>query len=79
MTSATNPTTVAVRLSRLGRRAARLVQGVAFWVGALFPLVYVPALLFGFGNLADVFLPLVAANAVAFVVGHGHDPAGGSP
>jgi hypothetical protein len=52
-----------------------LLQGAAFWIAALLPLAYVPLL--AAGVVADHpvgFLGLAAGNAVAFVVGYGHDP-----
>ena len=60
----------------LGTLAALLVvpvQFVSFWVAALLPLTYLPLL--ATGVVADhptAFLALLGANAVAFVLGHGH-------
>jgi len=49
------------------------VRVVSFWVAALLPLTYLPLL--ATGVVADhptVFLVVLSANAVAFVLGHGH-------
>lgn len=49
------------------------VRVVSFWVAALLPLTYLPLL--AAGVVADhptAFLALLCANAVAFVLGHGH-------
>jgi predicted membrane metal-binding protein len=53
-----------------------VVQGLAFWVAALLPLAYVPLLATGIVAQHPVgFLGVTAVNAVAFAVGHAHDPA----
>ena len=51
-----------------------LVRGVAFWTGALLPLLYLPLLLVEPSAIADpwTFGKLVAVNVVALVVGHGY-------
>lgn len=49
------------------------VRVVSFWVAALLPLTYLPLL--ATGVVADhptAFLAVLCANAVAFVLGHGH-------
>ena len=49
------------------------VRFVAFWAAVALPFLYVPLLFDGIdGGRAIVFLGLLAANAVALVVGHGH-------
>lgn len=50
------------------------VQVVSFWTAALLPLTYLPLL--AAGVVADhptTFLAVLCANAVAFVLGHGHN------
>ncbi|MCY4729863.1 hypothetical protein KY092_04735 [Natronomonas gomsonensis] len=51
-----------------------LVEGVAFWAAAVFPLVYVAAiLLYDAGVVSETELVvLVALNAVSVLVGHQH-------
>jgi hypothetical protein len=51
-----------------------LVEGVAFWAAAVFPLVYVVALLlYDAGIVSEAELVgLVALNAVSILVGHHH-------
>ena len=60
----------------LGRLAGLLVppvQFVSFWVAALLPLTYLPLLATGVvAEHPTAFLALLCANAVAFVLGHGH-------
>jgi len=70
------------RPTRAALRVATVVRAVAFWTGVLLPLAHVPLLLLVDQGRVDG-LPLVArllvANAVAVVVGHGHDPSGPGP
>ncbi|WP_178915038.1 hypothetical protein [Natronomonas gomsonensis] len=51
-----------------------IVEGMAFWAAAVFPLVYVVAvLLYDAGVVSETELvALVALNAVSIVVGHQH-------
>ncbi|MFB6161664.1 MAG: hypothetical protein ABEJ61_10905 [Haloferacaceae archaeon] len=52
-----------------------LVRAVAFWVAALVPLAYLPLLATGVVAEHPLgFLGVAAANGLAFVVGHAHDP-----
>lgn len=63
-----------------GARAT--LQAVAFWVGVLLPLAHVPLLLLvDHGRVvdADVVAGLLAVNAVACIVGHGHEPSRSNP
>ena len=70
--------TVPRRLSEPLRAATgallTIVEGVAFWAAAVFPLVYVVAvLLYDAGIISEAELVgLVALNAVSIVVGHQH-------
>lgn len=64
-------------LSRAVLSARSTVQAVAFWIGVLLPLAHVPLLLLvDHGRIVevDVVARLVVINAVACLVGHGHDP-----
>lgn len=59
----------------LGARST--VQATAFWIGVLLPLAHVPLLLLvDHGRIVDVDVVarLVALNAAACLIGHGHDP-----
>jgi hypothetical protein len=48
-------------------------QAVAFWSAIALPLAYMPLLYGGLnGSEALLLIGLVAANLVAFVLGHGH-------
>lgn len=56
------------------RTLIRPVQAVAFWLAIALPLAYLPALAGGFETTSvRVFAALLAANAVALVVGHGYN------
>ena len=56
------------------RTFLRPVQAVAFWLAIALPLAYLPALAAGFETTSvQVFAALLAANAVALVVGHGYN------
>lgn len=58
---------------RLADAVAGLVSFVAFWVGTLLPLTYVPLLAGGVLTAGPAtFGGLVAVNVVAMVLGHGH-------
>ncbi|MEF8903636.1 MAG: hypothetical protein V5A29_06860 [Haloarculaceae archaeon] len=49
------------------------VQFVSFWVAALLPLTYLPLLATGVvAEHPTTFLAVLCANAVTFVLGHGH-------
>ncbi len=58
--------------ARLARYCLLAVQAVAFWVGALAPLAYLP--LFATRTVTDpvAFLGALALNAVALLCGHGY-------
>lgn len=48
-------------------------QAVAFWAAIAIPLTYAPLLFNGLqGSEGTLFLVLLLANFVAFVLGHGH-------
>ena len=83
--STTNPSTwtdeetttvcAAVRAAaRVGSATAGPVRALAFWLAVVLPFAYLPLLAGGIGTEADLFTfaGLVAANAVALLVGHGH-------
>jgi len=60
-------------LESLAAALASPVRIVSFWMAALLPLTYLPLL--ATGVVADhptAFLAVLCANAVAFVLGHGH-------
>ena len=51
------------------------VRAAAFWSAVALPLAYVPLVATGAAwDLPLVFCALLALNALAFLVGHGHDP-----
>ena len=51
------------------------VAAVGFWLAIALPLSYLPLLANGFaGGEALPFAGLVGANAIALIVGHGHEP-----
>ena len=56
--------------------AARPLRTVGFWTAVCLPFVHVPLLLSGIASAADAvaFAVLLAANLLALVLGHGHDP-----
>jgi hypothetical protein len=50
------------------------LRAVAFWTAALLPFAYLPLLATGTATARPAaFAALLAVNAVAFVVGHGHN------
>jgi hypothetical protein len=51
-----------------------LIEGVAFWAAAAFPLAYVPVfLLYDTGVVSEIELVvLVALNAASVLIGHQH-------
>jgi hypothetical protein len=54
--------------------AVRPVRFVAFWLATLLPFAYLPLLATGaVAGHGFRFAGLVGINAVAFVVGHGHN------
>ena len=79
--STTNPSnrideeTTALRTAaRVGSTAIKPVRAVAFWLAVALPFAYLPMLAGGIGTEAELvtFAALVAANAVALLVGHDH-------
>ncbi|SHG40157.1 hypothetical protein [Halobaculum gomorrense] len=53
--------------------AARIGETVAFWLAALLPLAYLPALASGIASARPLLLAgLVTAHAAALVLGRGH-------
>jgi hypothetical protein len=51
------------------------VRTVAFWLATLLPLSYLPLLATGVTAEHPLgFVALLCSNALAFVLGHGHDP-----
>ena len=63
------------RRHRLVRSLKRPVQFLAFWVAVTLPFVHVPLLARGLGDptVTLAFFVLLAANALALYVGHGHN------
>jgi hypothetical protein len=62
------------RLRTLRGAVSGSVRPTAFWVATLLPFTYVPLLASGFAtDHVAAFLALLAANAVAFVLGHAHN------
>ena len=59
---------------RVGATAVKPVRAAAFWLAVALPFAYLPLLAGGIGTEADLltFAGLVAANAVALLVGHDH-------
>jgi hypothetical protein len=52
------------------------VRAAAFWSAVVLPLAYLPLVATGaVWEMPLTFCALLALNAVAFLVGHGHDPA----
>lgn len=80
--STTNPSTwideenTALRTvaTRVGSLAVKPLRAVAFWLAVALPFAYLPLLADGIGTEAELvtFLALMAANAVALLVGHDH-------
>ena len=79
--STTNPSnwideeTTAMRTAvRVGSTAVRPVRAAAFWLAVALPFAYLPMLAGGIGSETELltFLALIAANAVALLVGHDH-------
>ncbi|MEF8818767.1 MAG: hypothetical protein V5A31_09305 [Haloferacaceae archaeon] len=49
------------------------LQALSFWTAVLLPLAYLPLVADGLGSgETSVLLALVAVNAAALVLGHGH-------
>lgn len=70
------PSTVELPGSDLGsvRLLVRPIQALAFWLAIALPLAYLPALAMGFEAVSTTtFAALLVANAVALIVGHGHN------
>lgn len=77
MASSSHLPALPARLSRAARNALTLAQAAAFWAGVLIPLAYVPVLVvvdYARTDALPLLVPLVAVNAMACVLGHGHDP-----
>jgi len=81
--STSEPSTLSrVRGSELPRSAISFaasmlgpVRAAAFWSAVALPLTYLPMVATGaVWDRPVVFCALLALNAVAFLVGHGHDP-----
>ena len=60
--------------ARVGSTALKPVRAAAFWLAVALPFAYLPMLAGGIGTEAELatFATLVAANAVALLVGHDH-------
>ena len=52
------------------------VRALSFWAAVLLPVCYLPLVVGGFTDVAEVglFVALVAAHAVALSLGHEYDP-----
>ena len=50
------------------------IHAVAFWIAVVLPFLYVPLLASGLSTTAtlNAFFALLAANAVALLIGHPH-------
>jgi hypothetical protein len=80
--STTNPSTwideenTAVRTvaARVGSTAVKPLRAAAFWLAVALPFAYLPLLADGIAGEAELvtLLGLMAANAVALLVGHDH-------
>jgi len=60
--------------ARVGSTALKPVRALGFWLAVALPFAYLPMLAGGIGTEAEfvTFAALVAANAVALLVGHDH-------
>ena len=60
--------------SRVGSTAVKPLRAVAFWLAVALPFAYLPLLAGGIADEAELatFLVLMAANALALLVGHDH-------
>lgn len=60
--------------STIRQTVVRPVHAVAFWIAVVLPFLYVPLLASGLSEPAtmNAFFGLLAANAVALLVGHPH-------
>ncbi len=62
--------------SAAARSALHNLRAASFWAAIVLPFTYLPLLTGGLtGGEPLLFAALVAANALAFVVGHGYEPA----
>lgn len=61
-------------VSSIRQTVATPIQAVAFWVAVVLPFLYVPLLAAGLDTAGtmNAFFGLLAANAVALLVGHPH-------
>ncbi|MFB6252156.1 MAG: hypothetical protein ABEI27_10825 [Halobellus sp.] len=51
------------------------IRAASFWIAITLPLLYLPLLANGFAAGEGLsFTGLIGANALAFLVGHGHEP-----
>lgn len=79
MSTSESPTTlqlstVATPADRLAGALSGVVTFLAFWVGTLLPLTYVPLLVGGvLATRPLAFALLLAVNVTAMVVGHGYN------
>ncbi len=63
-------------VSAAARAALRNMKAVTFWAAIVLPFSYLPLLAGGLtGGEPLLFATLVAVNALAFVAGHGYEPA----
>jgi hypothetical protein len=79
--STTNPsnwideeTTTLRAAVRVGSTVIKPIRAAAFWLAIALPFAYLPMLAGGIGGEPELltFVALVAANAVALLVGHDH-------
>lgn len=63
-------------IGRRLRTAATPLRTVGFWAAVALPALHVPLLLTGLDTAGEAaaFATLVALNALALWLGHGHDP-----
>jgi len=60
-------------VTRVGLRST---AAASFWAAIVLPFTYLPLIFGGLtGGEALLFAGLVALNVLAFVLGHGHEPA----
>lgn len=64
------------RLRPTASTVGRPLRTAGFWAAVSLPMVHVPLLLSGLDSTAEaaVFAVLLAANLLALLLGHGHDP-----
>ena len=61
-------------VSSLRKTVFAPIHAVAFWIAVILPFLYVPLLASGLSSTAtmNAFFALLAANAVALLIGHPH-------